>query len=60
MLQVVKKIWAYIKANDLQNPKDKRKIIVDDVLGTFLVSPVNMMSMNKQLSKHVFTKGMAS
>lgn len=59
-MQVVKKIWAYIKANDLQNPKDKRKIIVDDVLGTFLVSPVNMMSMNKQLSKHVFTKGGAS
>ena len=58
-MQVVKKIWAYIKANDLQNPKDKRKIIVDDVLGTFLVSPVNMMSMNKQLSKHVFTKGVA-
>lgn len=57
VFKVVKKIWAHIKANELQNPKDKRKIIVDDVLGTFLSSPVNMMSMNKQLTKHIFTKG---
>ena len=25
--QVVKKIWEYIKKNDLQNPKNKRNII---------------------------------
>jgi chromatin remodeling complex protein RSC6 len=55
--QVVKKIWEYIKAHDLQNPKDKRKIIPDEVLGTILTAPVNMMSMNSQLNKHCFTKG---
>ena len=32
-LQVVKKIWEYIKEHNLQNPKNKRKIIVDDNLG---------------------------
>ena len=57
LLQVVKKIWAHIKEHDLQNPKDRRKIIPDEVLGSFLTAPVNMMSMNSQLSKHCFTKG---
>ena len=55
--QVVMKIWQYIKAHGLQNPKDKRKIIPDEVLGTILTAPVNMMSMNSQLNKHCFTKG---
>ncbi len=55
--QVVKRIWEYIKSHDLQNPKDKRKIIPDEVLGTILTAPVNMMSMNSQLNKHCFTKG---
>ncbi|KAL0049479.1 hypothetical protein WJX82_003275 [Trebouxia sp. C0006] len=54
--EVVKKIWEYIKAHDLQNPKDKRKIIPDEVLGTILTAPVNMMSMNSQLNKHCYTK----
>ena len=53
----MKQIWAYIKEHDLQNPQDRRKIIPDEVLGTFLTAPVNMMSMNSQLSKHCFTKG---
>lgn len=57
LLQVVRQIWAYIKEHDLQNPQDRRKIIPDEVLGTFLTAPVNMMSMNSQLSKHCFTKG---
>lgn len=30
--QVVKHLWAYIKGNDLQNPKDKRIIICDEAL----------------------------
>ena len=29
---MVKKIWEYIKANDLQDPKDKRKIVCDEKL----------------------------
>ncbi|GFH07809.1 uncharacterized protein HaLaN_02669 [Haematococcus lacustris] len=51
--QVVKRIWDHIKANNLQDPKDKRKILPDKQLGTFLKAPVTMFSMNKQLSKHI-------
>jgi hypothetical protein len=52
-VQVVKAIWAYIKENNLQDPKNKQKIIVDEKLATFLKAPVTMFSMNKQLSKHI-------
>jgi upstream activation factor subunit UAF30 len=38
----------------VQNPKDKRQIIIDDKLGTIFKPPLTMFSMNKQLTKHVF------
>lgn len=40
-----------------QNPKDKRKIIVDEKLATIFTPPITMFNMNKQLSKHCFSKG---
>lgn len=42
---------------DMQDPSDKRKIIVDEKLSKFLTPPVDMFSMNKQLSKHCFVVG---
>jgi len=30
--QAVKKMWDYIKTNNLQDPKDKRTILADDKL----------------------------
>jgi upstream activation factor subunit UAF30 len=30
--QVVSKLWVYIRAHDLQNPKDKREILCDSAL----------------------------
>ncbi|PNW87331.1 hypothetical protein CHLRE_02g118250v5 [Chlamydomonas reinhardtii] len=51
--QVVKRLWEYIKANNLQDPKDKRKILLDDKLKTLFTSPLTMFTMNSQLSKHV-------
>jgi hypothetical protein len=36
-----------------QNPKDKRKIIIDEKLGTLFTNPLTMFSINKQLTKHV-------
>ena len=57
-LQVVKAIWVYIKEHNLQDPKNKRKIIPDEKLGKVLPR-TNMMMMNKHLSKHVYTAGEA-
>jgi SWIB/MDM2 domain len=42
------------RSSNVQEPKDRRKIIVDERLGTFLTSPVNMFTMNTQLTKHIF------
>jgi len=53
--QVVKKMWEYIKANDLQNPKDRRKIDLDDALAKLFKAPLTMFNMNKQLSRHCKT-----
>jgi hypothetical protein len=38
-----------------QNPKDKRKIIIDEKLGTLFTNPLTMFSINKQLTKHIMT-----
>ncbi|KAK9817776.1 hypothetical protein WJX72_002037 [[Myrmecia] bisecta] len=53
--QVVKRIWEYIREHGLQDPKDKRRILPDERLATILKAPVTMLTMNKQLSRHVFT-----
>ncbi len=34
--EVVKKLWAYIKKNDLQDPKNKRNIVADEPLKKYL------------------------
>ncbi len=54
--EVVKKLWAYIKKNNLQDPKQKRMINADDKLkpifgGKKQVSMFEMTALvNKQLS----------
>ncbi|MBW0485108.1 hypothetical protein O181_024823 [Austropuccinia psidii MF-1] len=53
--QVVKKLWEHIKANDLQNPTDKRQIICDEAMRKiFNINVVDMFTMNKLLAKHLF------
>ncbi|EQB12949.1 MAG: Upstream activation factor subunit spp27 [Novosphingobium lindaniclasticum] len=52
--EVVKKVWDYIKKNDLQNPKDRREILADDNLRkVFGTKKVTMFEMNKHLSRHL-------
>ncbi|MFC1582284.1 SWIB/MDM2 domain-containing protein [Planctomycetota bacterium] len=52
--QVVKKIWAYIKKNDLQNPKNRRNILADDKLKPiFKKKEVTMFEMTKILNGHL-------
>jgi len=53
--QVVKKLWAYIKKNGLQDPKNKRNINADDKLKAVFGGKkvVNMFEMTKLVSKHL-------
>ena len=40
MVQVVKALWKYIKENALQIPENRRKIRVDEKLGTIFNHPL--------------------
>ncbi len=53
--EVVKKLWEYIKKNDLQDPKNKRNIVADAKLKTVFggKAVVNMFEMTKLVSKHL-------
>jgi len=53
--QVVKKLWEHIKANDLQDPKDKRQIICDEKMtAVFKQAKVDMFQMNKHIGNHLY------
>ncbi len=53
--EVVKKLWVYIKGNDLQDPKNKRNIVADAKLKAVFggKAVVNMFEMTKLVSKHL-------
>lgn len=52
--EVVKKLWAYIKKNDLQDKNNRRNINADDKLKLlFGKGTVNMFEMTKIVSKHL-------
>ncbi|MDX8430622.1 MAG: SWIB/MDM2 domain-containing protein [Candidatus Algichlamydia australiensis] len=52
--EVTKKIWAYIKKHDLQNPKNRRNILADSLLkDLFGKKEVSMFEMTKLLNKHL-------
>ena len=53
--EVVKKLWVYIKKNNLQDPKNKRNINGDANLTTVFggKKTVNMFEMTKLVSKHL-------
>ena len=53
--QVVKKLWEYIKANNLQNPQNKRNILADDKLKAIFdgKGEVTMFEMTKLVSAHM-------
>ena len=52
--QVVKKVWDYIKSNNLQNAANKREIKADDKLRkVFGKDKVTMFEMNKHLASHL-------
>lgn len=52
--EVTKKMWDYIKANDLQDPSNRRNINADDKLRPiFGKEQVNMFEMTKLVSQHL-------
>ena len=52
--EVVKKLWAYIKKNNLQDAKNKRNINADGKLKpVFGKAQVSMFEMTKIVSKHL-------
>jgi chromatin remodeling complex protein RSC6 len=52
--QVTSKVWEYIKANNLQDAKDKRQINPDAKLGAVIgTSQISMFAMTAAVSKHL-------
>lgn len=53
--EVVKKLWAYIRRNNLQDSKNRRMIHSDDKLRPVFggKGQVNMFEMTKHVSKHL-------
>lgn len=53
--EVVKKLWAYIKKNGLQDQKNKRNINADESLKKVFggKATVSMFEMTKLVSKHL-------
>ena len=53
--EVTKKIWEYIKKNNLQNPSNKRNILADDKLKAIFggKSEVTMFEMTKLINSHL-------
>ena len=53
--EVVKKLWAYIKKNGLQDQKNKRNINADESLKKVFggKGTVSMFEMTKLVSKHL-------
>ena len=53
--EIIKKIWDYIKKNNLQDPTNKRNINPDDKLAKVFGSKnaVDMFQMTKLDSKHI-------
>lgn len=53
--EVVSKMWVYIKANNLQDPANKRDILADAKLKPIFggKDKVSMFEMNKHLAGHL-------
>ncbi|KAJ5787669.1 hypothetical protein N7457_002659 [Penicillium paradoxum] len=54
--QTVKKVWQYIRENDLQDPSDRRQIRCDDAMRAVLKQDrVHMFTMTKILNQHLYS-----
>ncbi|KAL4916077.1 SWIB/MDM2 domain-containing protein [Aspergillus aurantiobrunneus] len=54
--QTVKKLWEYIRENDLQDPSDRRQIRCDDAMrAVFKQDRIHMFTMTKILSQNLYS-----
>ena len=52
--EVTKRLWAFIKKNDLQNPANKRNILCDEKLKAVMgKGEVTMFEMTGLVGKHL-------
>ncbi len=53
--EIIKKLWAYIKKNNLQDEKNKRNIIPDEKLAKVFggKAAIDMFQMTKKVSAHI-------
>ena len=57
-LQVLKHLWTYVRAKNLQDPMDEKTIICDETLRElFSVDSINNLQINKALTKHILRSG---
>ncbi|CAG8528871.1 13061_t:CDS:2 [Acaulospora colombiana] len=55
--RVVKRLWMYIKENELQDPNDKRYIVCDEkLMSIFKHERIHSFTMNKYLTDHLKKK----
>ncbi|KAJ5445540.1 hypothetical protein N7491_001622 [Penicillium cf. griseofulvum] len=53
--QTVKKVWQYIRENELQDPSDRRQILCDDAMrAVFKQDRVHMFTMTKILNQNLY------
>ncbi|MGE6210853.1 DNA topoisomerase III [Comamonas aquatica] len=58
--EVVKKVWDYVKAHNLQDPKDKRVIVADaKLLPVFGKDRINMFELTGIVGQHLHSQGEA-
>lgn len=53
--ECIKRVWAYIKAHNLQNPANKREIIADAALKPVFggATKLSMFQVTKEVSRHL-------
>src|SRR5205085_11526516 len=52
--EITKKLWQYIKRNQLQDPKERRMIVADEKMKAVLgKGRVSMFEMTKLVNKHL-------
>ena len=53
--EITKKVWDYIKANNLQNPANKREIVADPKLQAVFggAAKATMFEVPKHLNRHL-------